>query len=564
MADRKTQTAFDRLADRIFKAEMRFNPTEASWLGIRGPNDKKLADRSPGKCVEERETFRDLIKELDGFRPSSLTTERAVDHRLARGTLSAAVAWMDKFPHWELMPQRYVDEAIDGVYTPMMRNYAPVEVRAESVLGRLNQTPRLFRQARQNLTKPPRVFTETAIMSAMGAGEFLDTAVSEFIDTVPAKDVKGEMRRSLTKAKKATEDFLMHLQKEVLPRSTGRFAIGKTLFNKFLRDLHGVPMTADDLLVIGRRAYQRTLKEMKSVASRMDNKKTWEQVLDDLKRDHPSAKTLIGSYTRAMEKAQAFVKRKGLVTFPPGETIEVVPTPVYARPVIPYAAYLSPGPFEKEQKGLFWATPPDPMLPKEMQAAILEDHSYPSIQVTSLHEAYPGHHLQLAIANRIDRPLRHVFTTSVMAEGWALYCEDMMYEQGFYESQAARLLQLKDLLWRACRVTIDVSLHTGKMGFGEAVDFLVKKARLERPNAEAEVRRYCANPSQPMSYVVGKLLILELLDDYKSVHGSGFRLMEFHDDLLSHGTIPVDLVRKEMGIPRTNGKLMKSYLGRSL
>lgn len=564
MTDRKTQAAFDRLAGRIFRTEMRFNPTEASWLGIRGANDKKLADRSEKNCIEERETFRELAKELDGFRPSSLTVERAVDHRLARGTLSAAVAWMDRLPHWKLMPQKYVDEAIDGVYTPMMRNYAPVEIRAESVLARLNQTPRLFRQARRNITKPPRVFTETAIMSAMGAIEFLDTAVSEFIDTVPAEDLQSELKGGLTKATKAADDLLRHLQKSVLPRSTGRFALGKGLFNRFVRDLHGVPMTADDLLVIGRRVYQRTLKEMRSVAAQIDKKKTWEQVIDDLKKDHPKAGSLVGAYTRAMKKARTFVRRKRLVTFPPGETIEVVPTPAFARPILPYAAYLTPGPFEKEQKGLFWVTPPDSSLSREKQAAVLEDHSHPGIAVTSLHEAYPGHHLQLAIANRLDRPLRHIFTTSVMAEGWALYCEDMMYEEGFYESPAARLLQLKDLLWRACRVTIDVSLHTGKMSFAEAVDFLVKKAKLERPNAEAEVRRYCATPAQPMSYVVGKLLILELLDDYKAVHGSKFRLRTFHDDLLSHGTIPVDLIRREMGIPRTNGKLMRSYLGRSL
>jgi uncharacterized protein (DUF885 family) len=258
------------------------------------------------------------------------------------------------------------------------------------------------------------------------------------------------------------------------------------------------------------------------------------------------------------------VRRKKLVTFPPGETIEVVPTPAFARPVIPYAAYLTPAPFETEQKGLFWATPPDSSLSKKEQAEVLADHSKPSLAITALHEAYPGHHLQLAIANRLDRRLRFLYTTSVMAEGWALYCEEMMYEQGFYKSPASRLLQLKDLLWRACRVTLDVSLHTGAMTFEEAVDFLVTKAKLQRPNAAAEVRRYCATPTQPQSYVVGKLLILELLDDYKAARGDGFKLKTFHDELLSHGTIPVDLIRKEMGIPRANGKVMKTYLGRTL
>ena len=111
------------------------------------------------------------------------------------------------------------------------------------------------------------------------------------------------------------------------------------------------------------------------------------------------------------------------------------------------------------------------------------------------------------------------------------------------------LFQLKQLLWRACRVIIDVGLQTGRMGFNDAVSFLVRKAHIERQHAVADVRRYCAHPTQPMSCVIGKVLITELLDDYKAVQGDRFDLRTFHDDLLSHGTIPIELVRMEMGIP---------------
>jgi uncharacterized protein (DUF885 family) len=171
--------------------------------------------------------------------------------------------------------------------------------------------------------------------------------------------------------------------------------------------------------------------------------------------------------------------------------------------------------------------------------------------VTALHEAYPGHHLQHVLANRVKgHKLRHLFPSSSFAEGWALYCEEMMYAQGFYADDRARLLQLKDLIWRACRVIIDVGLQTGRMGFNEATDFLVRKAHIERSNAVAEVRRYCASPTQPMSYVAGMVQILELLEDYRADKGGSFDLREFHDEVLSHGTIPIELVRMEMGIPR--------------
>jgi uncharacterized protein (DUF885 family) len=138
-----------------------------------------------------------------------------------------------------------------------------------------------------------------------------------------------------------------------------------------------------------------------------------------------------------------------------------------------------------------------------------------------------------------------------------------MYQQGFYREDRSRLLQLKDLLWRACRVIIDVELQTGRMGFNEAVTFLVRKAHIERPNAVGEIRRYSAHPTEAMSCVAGKVQIEELLEDYKVARGDQFDLHAFHDDLLSHGTIPVELIRMEMGIPkrRPKGKGSRRHAG---
>ncbi|MBU1700049.1 MAG: DUF885 domain-containing protein [Candidatus Eisenbacteria bacterium] len=540
---------FDRLAGRIFKAAMTLNPTEASWLGVHGANDRKLPDRSAAACKRERAQIEAFIKALDRFKGSELSMERSVDLKLTRGGLSAQKAMIDKFPYWQLMPQHYVDEVIFGIYVPMIRNYAPVGRRAEDILGRMKAIPHFFRQAGRNIKRPPRVFTETAILSARGALDFLDTALAGFINDLRDPALKKKLKAEMVRTRAATEAYLKELQGPILSRSTGRYAVGKVLFKKLLRDRHGISYDPDDLLKIGWKVYRRTIREMKSVAAEIDKQKNWHQIIAGLRDDHPTARGLVPAYFKAMDQARRFVRKKRLVSFPEGESIQVVPTPAFARPILPYAAYLSPAPFEKEQKGTFWVTPPDASLPKEHQKVMLQGHMRPGIAVTALHEAYPGHHLQLSVANRLSHPLRHLFETSVFAEGWALYCEEMMYEQGFYKSKESRLLQLKDLLWRSCRVIIDVSLHTRNMSFDEAVDFLIKKAHLVRPNADAEVRRYCATPAQPMSYIMGKILILDLLEDYKRWKGPAFDLRTFHDDLLSHGTIPVGLVRREMGVP---------------
>jgi len=143
--------------------------------------------------------------------------------------------------------------------------------------------------------------------------------------------------------------------------------------------------------------------------------------------------------------------------------------------------------------------------------------------------------------------LRRVFSNTVYVEGWALYCEELMYEEGFYTDPKVRLLQLKDVLWRAARVVADVGLHCKGMGFEEAVDLLVKEAAIERVNAVAEVKRYTMSPTQPLSYLVGKLAILKLREKRRAEEGSGFSLKAFHDSLLSAGALPMKLVEEAVG-----------------
>ncbi len=171
-----------------------------------------------------------------------------------------------------------------------------------------------------------------------------------------------------------------------------------------------------------------------------------------------------------------------------------------------------------------------------------------AVELTVVHEAYPGHHLQLCWANRAGSVARRVLWSTLFAEGWALYCEDLMWREGFLTEPEQRLLQLKDLLWRACRVVADVALHTGGWEVQRATDYLVTEAGLDASGAAAEVRRYCGTPTQPLSYAVGMREILRLRDRARERAGNAFSLRDFHDRLLSWGTIPPALVARGMGL----------------
>jgi uncharacterized protein (DUF885 family) len=154
--------------------------------------------------------------------------------------------------------------------------------------------------------------------------------------------------------------------------------------------------------------------------------------------------------------------------------------------------------------------------------------------------------LQLTVAAKLPSKVRKVFGNNLFVEGWALYCEEMMWEQGYWDDLRVRLFQLKDLVWRAVRVIVDVGLHCKGMSFNEAIHWLVSEAHLEHANAVAEVRRYTASPTQPLSYLTGKMAILKLRDEIQKRQGSSFSLKEFHDKLLQAGGLPIRLVEDLM------------------
>jgi uncharacterized protein (DUF885 family) len=250
------------------------------------------------------------------------------------------------------------------------------------------------------------------------------------------------------------------------------------------------------------------------------------------------------AYQAEVERAERVVLEHKLAPLPAGARLEIVDTPVFERATIPYASYLPPAPFDEELTGYFWVTPIEGRRDEQQQQ--LAGHHYAGLPLTTVHEAFPGHHLQLCHAARSGSRLRRLASSHLFIEGWALYCEELMGDHGFYLDPVTRLCQLRDLLWRAYRVVIDVGLHTGRMTFLQAVDLLVDEVRLERENAVAEVKRYSLTPTEPMSYLVGKLEVLAMRNEARKRLGSRFDLQAFHAALLGIGSVQPALAREEL------------------
>ncbi len=539
---------FQALVEKVLEYRWKANPVEATYTGIH-KYDGLFENFSPAFRRSYHNKLKGFSKKLKRFysKKEKLSEGELLDLEILYSTLEAEVKYEKVYNRFMRDASFYPSLALSGCNVFILRDFAPLEQRGKSLLQRIKQIPFFLKQGERNLkkvSKIPRIWTEIGMETTISGKAFFQTSIPEFAGKVP--QLKNSILKAAQEAEKSFERYYNFLKDKVLPKSRGDFACGKKLFDYLLSSYHQLPYDSKDLLKIGKKVIRNTQDEMKRISKRIDPGKNWSEILSDIKKLHPHREELLSFYKEEMQKSCNFVKGKDLVTMPEEEELEVIETPVFVRHLIPYAAYMSPAPFEKSQKGFYWVTPVDQKLPLEKQEQQLQGHNVFKSVVTTLHEGYPGHHLQLVLGNRIDSKVRRVFGTTVFVEGWALYCEEMMYEQGYYTDIRTRLFQLKDQLWRGCRVVIDVKLHTKKMSFDQAVDMLVNVAELERVNAIAEVKRYTQEPTQPMSYVIGKLEVLKLRDEYKKLKGAEFDLKKFHDQLLSYGSIPVKLVREIM------------------
>ncbi|MFO8034708.1 MAG: DUF885 domain-containing protein [Candidatus Bipolaricaulota bacterium] len=546
------QAWFYEKSEQFISQLLEESPVMATQLGDHR-FDSRLSDYSQAGLDRRRRQLGQTLAELERIPAGALQLDAQIDHQLMLNTVRMMIRGHDVLRTYARNPGEYTDECMGGVFLLLIKQFAPLPERLKAIAGRLEATPQLLEQAKQNLIpeEVPPIWAQVALESTQ-QGIGLYTAVLPSL----ARDVPGgkDFIQSSQAAAQALENYVRFLQEAVLPRAQGQFPIGETLFDEMLCEDHMVDYSAQELLATGRRLFQQTWDEMVSLAATISPDKDVKTILDEAKDDHPNAEDLLDTYRREMARARAFIAEHDVLTIPEGERLRVEPTPPFLRGIVPYAAYMMPGPLEELQEGIFLVTPVDPEAPEEEQRAQLRGHHRAKLPITAVHEAYPGHHLQLVYANGVGRLPRQLgsLISTLFIEGWAFYCEELMERLGFLGTPTQRLGRLHDGLWRCARIILDASLHTSAMTAEEAASFLVDQVGLERASAQAEVRRYTMSPTQPMSYQIGKLEIGALMEEYKGQHPST-SLRELHDAVLSCGSLPPRLMRQRLMTSRSDG-----------
>lgn len=545
----RRQNAADQTSPALERQALEFlwsaDPVRASLLGLE-EYDPFLPRTDPGVRTDFRRQAADLLGRLERLphAPDATPLERA-ERWAMESLLRVPLVLEEEFSPYTRNPALYLEGLLQGLYILLQRPGRLDQARGRSVLSRLREGVRLLGEARVNLqphaTRVPPCWAQATLRLAAGGKALVTQGAETLRREVPglAEETESEAARVL----RAIEEFGSFVREEILPRARGNFSAGRDLFHFRLREEHRLPYRDVDLLEWGWHEIRETRRELERVGRGIDPGRGWRAILEDLKLDHPGMDGLLPAYRQEVERARRFVREHALASIPE-QDLAVEETPEFERSVAPFAAYLPPAPFGRRRRGCLWVTPPGGHLAARERAEALRDHCRFRIPITVLHETYPGHHLQFSHICDLRSDVRRQYTTPVSVEGWALYCEEMMLEQGFLPDPRSRLCQLRDHLWRSCRVVLDVRLHTQSLDLEEAARMLVEEAALQAPNAAAEVGRYTHTPTQPLSYLIGKREIQALRREVERARGTQFRLGEFHDQFLSLGALPLSFARE--------------------
>ncbi|MFQ5985828.1 MAG: DUF885 domain-containing protein [Thermoplasmata archaeon] len=533
-----SDAAFDELAEEFFQASLDRFPLLGTVLGLH-EYDGRLSENSRAFYEETIELVRQMHDRFEALDPEDLTGSRRLDRDVGLYVLEMTAFEYEEARSWEARPDGAED--LGGSLFPLFaRSFAPFPDRLQSMTSRLQAGPRFLEQIESRLSRPIKLWTEMALESAEGLPAFLE-AIAEQGRKEATKDAQNAFQEAKTGAEEALSAYRAWLEEEVLPHAGEDYALGEEKFARLVK-IRGLGWEPADIRALGVRYMKEAKEELAEVAASIDPKASVEEVSERIHGDHPADfAAVLAEVRKVNEEARAFVRDHHLATLPPAERLLVEETPLFLRPILPFAAYFSPPRFEKVQEGIYIVTPPSD------GEDLLKEHNYASIRNTAVHEGYPGHHLQLSAANLHPSHLRTLSGgtgVAEMVEGWAHYCEDLMWEAGFMEAPEIRFVQLQDIIWRAARIIIDVDLHADRMSFDEAVQMLTKEAGMAEPSAVAEVKRYTQYPTYQLSYLFGKHLIKELREEVEKRMGDRFSHAFFHDAIIYAGSIPIFLLRR--------------------
>src|SRR5467141_4641828 len=522
--------------------------------------DAALTDyssESRTRMLANAKQVREALKKFDDYK--QLTGANQVDVRILRDNIDSEIFRLEELREAEWNPLVYNQSLANSLYLLVARDFDSAEKRIPNLRRRLEGIPNVIKQAEANLQHPPKVYTETAIEQIQGAINLVRNGLDPLLGQAP--QLRKDLAPIQEKTAKALEDYKKWLQEDLLKRSDGDFRLGAEKFRKKLRfalasdlSMEEIKKRADaDLQQTQAAIYETALPLYKKYFPKADEKTLADKhsvtaaVLNRLAQEHQDDNTVVGYAQKVVGEATDFVRQSNLVSIP-AVPLEVIAMPEFKRGVA--IAYCdSAGPLEKNPKTFFAVSPTPKDWTKDKKESIFRENNNYFIRDLTVHEAMPGHYLQLAHSNEFKAPtlVRAIFQSGTFIEGWAVYCEQMMAEQG-YGGPEVKMQQLKMRLRAICNAILDQSIHAGNMTEKEAMDLMTDEGYQQEGEAVAKWKRARLTSAQLSTYFVGATEHLDLRAADQNKLGKDFDLKKYNDRVISYGSPAVKYVRELMGL----------------
>jgi uncharacterized protein (DUF885 family) len=546
--------AFQKIAHEYVEQYLQANPEQATELGDHR-FDGELTDYSSearAKDLATQKQFRDKLNAIDG---TQLTGANNIDFRILKENIDYEIFQAEELKEPEWNPLVYMQSLANSLYLLVARDFAPAEKRIPTLRQRLEKIPGVIAQAKANLQHPPRIHTETAIDQTQGAINLVRADLAPLLDQAP--QMKKDLAPLQDKTAAALEDYKKWLQNDLLPRSDGDFRLGAEKYRKKLRFALASDLPMEEVLKRAKADLEQTQTAIYQTALPLykkyfpnadqqtveDKHKVTAAVLDKLAEQHPNDSTVVDYAKKVVTEATDFVKRHQVVSVP-NMPLDVIAMPEFKRGVA--IAYCdAPGPLEKNGKTLFAVAPTPKDWSKERKESFFREYNNYMIRDLTVHEAMPGHFLQLARSNEFRAPtlVRAIFQSGPFIEGWAVYCEQVMAEQG-YGGPEVKMQQLKMRLRLICNAILDQSIHAGNMSEKEAMELMIKDGFQQEGEAVAKWKRARLTAAQLSTYFVGATEHLDLRAAEQKKLRDQFNLKKYNDQVISYGSPPVKYVRE--------------------
>jgi len=548
------------------EAHFRQQPMEATRLGDHR-FDPLLDDLSrPAReawLAHARQTLEALPRQVDYAR---LSRAAQIDFEIFQHDLTRSIWLGQNTRPFEEDPRAYGDYISDSVYLLLAQSTLPPETNIANCLARMALIPRVVDAARENLRNPPRVCLETAIRQNQGAIGFYERDLFQFAGKTPQL---AALKSAAARVADCLRDYQKFLEQDLLPQANGQWRLGKDRFYRKLELELDAGLNADQVLADAQAEFERVQREMWVIARQLwsryfprqalppddapGRRAAVQQVLQCISQDHGKSETLLRDVRRAVREIRRFIAERDILRLPEPDTCRIIEMPEFERGNS--TAYMNPAPpLDPKAAGYYAVSPP----PKDWDArrieSYFEEYNHDMLQILTIHEAFPGHYVQFAYANRVASPIRRVLQSGPYIEGWAVYTEQMMLDQGYGRGDLPlRLTQLKFYLRAVGNAILDHNMHCAAMTDEEALDFLTQQAYQSEGEARLKIIRAKQSSVQLSTYFVGRMAHYRLRQTLERELGGRFQLGRLHEAVLAPGPVPVkylpELVRSSLGAP---------------